>query len=85
MRRRGLYHGNIFQDAPTFPSAEKKAQVGTWGVETEFRNVFLCGSSARRGVQPMQAKGRNFNVIKLLGRAASETRILGNNFHFACS
>src|SRR5437773_11034308 len=37
----GMYHGNIFQDAPTFPFAEKKAQIGKWGVETEFENVFL--------------------------------------------
>src|SRR5947208_3008540 len=45
----GMYHGNIFQDAPTFPFAEKKAQIGKWGVGTEFENVFLCGSSALRG------------------------------------
>src|SRR5438309_10903167 len=31
----GMYHGNIFQDAPTWPFAAKKEQVGTWGVETE--------------------------------------------------
>src|SRR5437773_6237432 len=37
----GMYHGNILQDAPTFPFAEKKAQIGKWGVETEFENVFL--------------------------------------------
>jgi phytoene dehydrogenase-like protein len=45
----GMYHGNIFQDAPTFPFAETKRQAGTWGVETEYENVFLCGSSALRG------------------------------------
>src|SRR2546423_6404842 len=45
----GMYHGNIFQDAPTWPFATKKEQVGKWGVETEWENVFLCGSSALRG------------------------------------
>ena len=45
----GMYHGNIFHNAPTFPFAERKEQVGTWGVETEYENVFFCGSSALRG------------------------------------
>ncbi|MDP9292593.1 MAG: NAD(P)/FAD-dependent oxidoreductase, partial [Verrucomicrobiota bacterium] len=45
----GLYHGNIFQNALTFPFAETKEQAGSWGVETEFANVYLCGSSALRG------------------------------------
>jgi phytoene dehydrogenase-like protein len=45
----GMYHGNIFHDAPTFPFAGNKKHAGTWGVETEFENVFLCGSSAHRG------------------------------------
>src|SRR5438045_2491283 len=34
----GMYHGNIFHDAPSFPFAEKKEQTGRWGVETEFEN-----------------------------------------------
>lgn len=55
----GLYHGNIFQDAPTFPFAEKAAQVGTWGVETEHENVFLCGSSAHRGGAVSGIPGHN--------------------------
>ena len=48
----GLFPGNIFQCAPTFPFATADEQVGTWGVETDFENVFLCGSkraSRRRG------------------------------------
>jgi phytoene dehydrogenase-like protein len=45
----GMYRGNIFQDAPTWPFAISKEQVGTWGVETQWPNVFLCGSSALRG------------------------------------
>jgi phytoene dehydrogenase-like protein len=55
----GLYHGNIFQDAPTFPFAETKDQIGKWGVETEFENVFLCGSTARRGGAVSGIPGHN--------------------------
>ena len=52
-----MYHGNIFQDAPTFPFATKKEQVGTWGVETEFENVFLCGSSAAAAARSAEFPG----------------------------
>jgi phytoene dehydrogenase-like protein len=55
----GMYHGNIFHDAPTFPYAEKKEQAGTWGVETEYTNVFLCGSSAQRGGAVSGIPGHN--------------------------
>jgi phytoene dehydrogenase-like protein len=55
----GMYHGNIFQNAPTFPFAERKEQVGTWGVETEYENVFLCGSSALRGGAVSGIPGHN--------------------------
>jgi phytoene dehydrogenase-like protein len=55
----GLYHGNIFQTAPTFPFTENEEQVGTWGVETEYENVFLCGSSAFRGGAVSGIPGHN--------------------------
>jgi phytoene dehydrogenase-like protein len=55
----GMYHGNIFHDAPTFPFAEKEEQAGTWGVETEFENVFFCGSSAQRGGAVSGIPGHN--------------------------
>ena len=55
----GMYHGNIFHDAPTFPFAETKAQIGKWGVETEYENVFLCGSSALRGGAVSGIPGHN--------------------------
>ena len=45
----GHYRGNIFHGALSFPFAERPEAVGTWGVETEFPNVFLCGASASRG------------------------------------
>ncbi len=55
----GLYHGNIFQDAPTFPFAANTEQVGKWGVETEFENVYLCGSAAYRGGAVSGIPGHN--------------------------
>jgi phytoene dehydrogenase-like protein len=55
----GLYHGNIFQTALTFPFAEARKQTGTWGVETEYANVFLCGSSAQRGGAVSGIPGHN--------------------------
>jgi phytoene dehydrogenase-like protein len=63
----GMYHGNIFQDAPTFPFAERNEQAGTWGVETEFDNVFLCGSSAQRGGAVSGIPGHNAAMKVLAG------------------
>src|SRR6266853_3012582 len=66
----GMYHGNIFQDAPTWPFAAKKEQVGTWGVETEWENVFLCGSSALRGGAVSGIPGHNAarKVLEVTGK-----------------
>ena len=55
----GLYHGNIFQNALTFPFAESLEAVGSWGVETEYDRVFLCGSSAQRGGAVSGIPGHN--------------------------
>jgi phytoene dehydrogenase-like protein len=55
----GMYHGNIFQNTLSWPFATRKEQVGTWGVETEWRNVFLCGSSALRGGAVSGIPGHN--------------------------
>jgi phytoene dehydrogenase-like protein len=55
----GMFQGNIFQNAPTFPFAERKEQVGTWGVETDYENVFFCGSSALRGGAVSGIPGHN--------------------------
>src|SRR6266704_318357 len=55
----GMYRGNIFQNAPTWPFAERRDQAGTWGVETEYENVFLCGSSALRGGAVSGIPGHN--------------------------
>jgi phytoene dehydrogenase-like protein len=63
----GLYHGNIFHTAPTFPFTQKKEQIGQWGVETEFQDVFLCGSSAQRGGAVSGIPGHNA-AMKVLER-----------------
>ena len=55
----GMYRGNIFQDAPTWPFATRRENVGAWGVETEWENVFLCGSSALRGGAVSGIPGHN--------------------------
>lgn len=64
----GMYHGNIFQNAPTFPFTDEKERVGTWGVETEFENVFLCGSSAQRGGAVSGIPGHNAAMKVLAAR-----------------
>jgi phytoene dehydrogenase-like protein len=45
----GHFRGNIFHGALTFPFAETRDGIGSWGVETQYPNVFFCGASARRG------------------------------------
>jgi phytoene dehydrogenase-like protein len=68
----GMYHGNIFHDAPTWPFATEPEQVGTWGVETEWPNVFFCGSSALRGGAVSGIPGHNAAMKVLeLSRAAA--------------
>ena len=69
----GLYHGNIFQNALTFPFAENKEQAGTWGVETEYEDVYLCGSSAQRGGAVSGIPGHNaaMKVLERLSPAKS--------------
>src|SRR4051794_34731469 len=41
--------GNIFHRDLLWPFAEEEAEVGTWGVETAYDNVLVCGAGARRG------------------------------------
>ncbi len=49
----GLPGGHIFHRDLSLPFVEDGAQghngVGTWGVETEFSNIYLCGAGALRG------------------------------------
>ncbi len=55
----GHYRGNIFHGALTFPFADSAETTGTWGVETEWTNVLLCGSGARRGGAVSGIPGHN--------------------------
>jgi phytoene dehydrogenase-like protein len=66
----GMFQGNIFQSAPSWPFAERKEQVGKWGVETEYENVFFCGSSAQRGGAVSGIPGHNaaMKVLETCGR-----------------
>jgi phytoene dehydrogenase-like protein len=45
----GMPGGHIFHRDLAWPFAETDDEVGTWGVETEQANVWLCGAGARRG------------------------------------
>jgi phytoene dehydrogenase-like protein len=76
----GMYHGNIFQDSPTWPFATKKEQVGTWGVETEWENVFLCGSSALRGGAVSGIPGHNAarKVLEIVQKTPNAQRRTSN-------
>jgi len=68
----GLYHGNIFQTSLTFPFAETKEQAEQWGVETEYEDVYLCGSSAQRGGAVSGIPGHNA-AMKVLERIATQS------------
>jgi phytoene dehydrogenase-like protein len=72
----GMYHGNIFHDAPTWPFAVSQNQIGTWGVETEWENVFLCGSSALRGGAVSGIPGHNAAMKVMSGRQAASQKDL---------
>ena len=41
--------GYIFHRDLAWPFAETDEDVGRWGVETDYPNVWLCGAGARRG------------------------------------
>jgi phytoene dehydrogenase-like protein len=41
--------GHIFHRDLAWPFAESDREVGMWGAETEWPNVWLCGAGARRG------------------------------------
>jgi phytoene dehydrogenase-like protein len=45
----GLPAGHIFHNDCSWPFADDEAQAGSWGVETAYPNLFICGSGASRG------------------------------------
>ncbi len=65
----GMPGGHIFHGDLQWPFAENPHDVGRWGVETRHRNVFLCGSGARRGGGVSGIPGRNA-AAAALGEAA---------------
>jgi phytoene dehydrogenase-like protein len=73
-RELGHYRGNIFHGAVTFPFAESEEAVGTWGVETEYPNVFFCGSSTTRGGGVSGIPGHNaaMKVLQTVNGTANE-------------
>jgi phytoene dehydrogenase-like protein len=62
----GLPEGNIFHGNLSWPFAETDQEAGTWGVETNFENVYICGSSAKRGGAVSGIPGHNA-AMKVLG------------------
>jgi len=76
----GMYHGNIFHDAPTWPFATNKEQAGTWGVETGWENVFICGSSAQRGGAVSGIPGHNAarKVLEISRKTSNAQRPTSN-------
>lgn len=66
----GLPKGNIFHGNLTWPYAEIDKDAGTWGVETNYKNVFICGSSAKRGGAVSGIPGHNaaMKVLETTGR-----------------
>jgi phytoene dehydrogenase-like protein len=51
--------GHIFHRDLAWPFAETDDEVGTWGVETSFGNVWVCGAGARRGGGVSGVPGHN--------------------------
>jgi phytoene dehydrogenase-like protein len=51
--------GNIFHTPLGWPFAEDPAAAGSWGVETEVANLWLCGSAAQRGGAVSGIPGHN--------------------------
>jgi phytoene dehydrogenase-like protein len=45
----GLPGGHIFHRDLSWPFAQSAEEIGTWGVETQDPNVWICGAGARRG------------------------------------
>jgi phytoene dehydrogenase-like protein len=41
--------GHIFHRSLQWPWAQSRGEVGTWGVETAYQGVLVCGAGARRG------------------------------------
>ena len=61
----GLPRGNIFHKGLSWFFAETPAEVGSYGVETDRPNEWICGASARRGGAVSGIPGRNAAIAVL--------------------
>jgi phytoene dehydrogenase-like protein len=64
----GMPGGHIFHRDLAWPFAESPEQEGTWGVETEDPNVWVCGAGARRGGGVSGIPGHNAALAVLAAR-----------------
>jgi phytoene dehydrogenase-like protein len=64
-RELGLPRGNIFHKGLSWFFAESEEEVGQYGVETNQPNVWICGSSAKRGGAVSGIPGRNAAIAVL--------------------
>ena len=73
----GMPGGHIFHRDLAWPFAEADDEVGTWGVETEYPNVWLCGAGARRGGGVSGIPGHNAAraVLAALGNRPRNERV----------
>jgi phytoene dehydrogenase-like protein len=55
----GMPGGHIFHRDLAWPFAESDEEVGRWGVETAWPNVWICGAGARRGGAVSGIPGHN--------------------------
>jgi phytoene dehydrogenase-like protein len=72
-RSLGLPKGNIFHGNLTWPFAERDDEAGTWGVETNYTNIVMCGSSAKRGGAVSGIPGHNA-ALKVLSSSFIPTQ-----------
>ena len=73
-RELALPGGNIFHRNLQWPWAEDDAEAGTWGVETDVANVWLCGAGARRGGGVSGIPGHNAARAVLAAAAGRNPR-----------
>ena len=61
--------GNIFHEPLSWPFAEDDEPLDTpaqrWGVQTNLKNILICGSSARRGGAVSGIAGHNAAMAAL--------------------
>jgi phytoene dehydrogenase-like protein len=68
--------GCIFHRDLAWPFAERDAEIGTWGTETEIANVHLAGAGARRGGGVSGIPGHNA-AMAVLQDVSARDRALG--------